>query len=199
MLMADIIFVTTNKGKVEEAAHLLAPLGFEVKPSFLELREIQTQDQNELVTLKALDARLSIAFALIVEDTGFYLEAYPNFPGVFGKYVIKSLGVEGLLKLVEGTNRKAFFRSVVAFLPAESDEVKIFDGKVNGTIAKRITQSREGMPFDQIFIPNGETRTYGEMSIEEKNKVNHRALSMQKLAHWLASGKMGEKEIESEE
>ncbi len=99
--------------------------------------------------------------------------------------MFQSLGYEGLLKLLAGKRRDAFFISCVGFcLP--NHEPKVFDGRLDG----RITMipyhlDRDVMPYERIFVPKNSVRTISAMSREQKNKISHRAKAFEKLAMYL--------------
>jgi len=84
---------------------------------------------------------------------------------------------------VEG--RSASFQSAVTF--KHGDETRCFRGVVLGKIAHRIRGTR-GFGYDPIFIPDeGDGRTFGEMTSEEKNAISHRARVFRSLGEWLTS------------
>ncbi|MDP3742223.1 MAG: non-canonical purine NTP pyrophosphatase [Candidatus Micrarchaeota archaeon] len=183
--MKKILFVTHNSGKLVEIKNFLEPLGFSVENINLELTEIQAS-QEEVARAKALEARKTIAGDLVVEDTGFYIDAYNGFPGVLAAPVITQIKPHGLLNLMNGvTNRKAHFKSIATYLPANSTEPLLFAGECSGEIGIVETAFRPHLPYDAFFIPDGETKTLGEMSIEEKNKYSHRVKAFEKLASYL--------------
>ncbi len=187
--MKKILFVTHNSGKLTEIRNFLEPLGFEVENTALELTEIQAS-QEEVARAKALEARKTIKEDLVVEDTGFYIDAYNGFPGVLAAPVIKQIKPSGLLNLMNGvTNRKAHFKSIATYLPANSTEPLLFIGECTGEVGITETAFRPHLPYDAFFIPEGETKTLGEMSIEEKNKYSHRRKAFEKLAQYLREQK----------
>lgn len=70
----------------------------------------------------------------------------------------------------------------------QGDEHEVFHGECLGTIAEA-ERGKGGFGYDPIFIPEGETRTFGEMSLKEKNKVSHRARAVEALLAHLATPK----------
>ncbi|PVU68179.1 hypothetical protein DDW01_00505 [Sulfolobus sp. SCGC AB-777_G05] len=102
-----------------------------------------------------------------------------KIPGPYTNYVRRTIGLEGVLKLMQGVkNRKAYFSTVMCYI-SESD-LKIFEGRVYGKISSEI-RGEGGFGFDPIFIPDGEDRTFAEMRIEEKNKYSHRSNAFKKF------------------
>ena len=124
----------------------------------------------------------------MVEDAGLFIEALKGFPGPYSSYVYKTLGVQGILKLMEGVKRReAYFLSAIAY--AEPGlEPKVFLGKVEGFIVPEARGSK-GFGFDPIFQPKGSEKTFAEMGVEEKNRFSHRAKALSALAEWLKRGK----------
>jgi XTP/dITP diphosphohydrolase len=87
-----------------------------------------------------------------------------------------------LQKLKDQHNRKARFRTIITLLEPSSN--KAFEGMVKGEI---LTERRGNMGFgyDPVFLPDGYTRTFAEMTLQEKNKISHRAMAMAKLIEYL--------------
>ena len=79
--------------------------------------------------------------------------------------------------------RSARFRTIIALIM--NDREYLFEGQVSGRI---ITERRgtEGFGYDPVFIPDGETRTFAEMSLSEKNRISHRAQAFEKLRTFLS-------------
>ncbi len=183
--MKKILFVTSNPGKLEEAREFFEPIGFAVENAELELTEIQST-QEEIARRKALEARKFIDEPLVIEDTGFYIDVFKGFPGPFAAPVIRQIGPSGFLQLMRGVeNRKAHFKTIVTYLPASSNEPLLFTGECYGYIGEKETQSHPKLLFDAIFVPNEESRTFGEMTIIEKNKYSHRRKAFEALAGYL--------------
>jgi XTP/dITP diphosphohydrolase len=98
--------------------------------------------------------------------------------------VQKTIGNQGILRLMEGEqNRKAFFKSVVAYVEPGTKPC-MFLGEIHGQIGFK-ARGTKGFGYDPIFYVND--RSLGEMEIEEKNKISHRARSMKALREWLVS------------
>lgn len=117
--MNKINFVTSNQGKIKtlENSIKLYSLDVSVQSVNLDIVEPQFDCIQEVSKFKALAAFEKIKEPVLVEDGGFCVEALNGFPGVYTKYVIKTLGVDGILKLMEGTNnRAARFDSVATFV-----------------------------------------------------------------------------------
>ena len=78
--MKELIFITGNKHKLNEAKNVLEPLGFKVINENFDFIEPQDMKQKDIVVYKAKQAFLKMKKTLIVDDSGIYFEAYPDFP-----------------------------------------------------------------------------------------------------------------------
>ncbi|ASJ01934.1 non-canonical purine NTP pyrophosphatase [Thermococcus profundus] len=177
-----IAFVTSNPGKVEEARKYFKPLGVEVYQLRLPYPEIQADTLEEVAEYGAkwLSERVDGPFFL--DDSGLFIDHLKGFPGVYSAYVYKTLGIDGILKLMEGAgNRGAHFRSVIAYWDGE---LHLFTGRVDGEITLE-PRGSGGFGFDPVFKPVGFNRTFAEMTTEEKNRISHRGLALKAFATWL--------------
>ncbi len=177
-----LAFITSNPGKVEEAKRYFEPLGVEIYQLKMEYPEIQADTLEEVARFGAewLGKRLDVPFFL--DDSGLFIDALNGFPGVYSAYVYRTLGIDGILKLMKGVkNRNAHFRSVIAYWDGE---VHLFTGRVDGEIINE-KRGSGGFGFDPIFVPEGFTRTFAEMTTEEKNLISHRGRALKAFAEWL--------------
>jgi XTP/dITP diphosphohydrolase len=125
------------------------------------------------------------------DDTGLEVEALNGEPGVYSARYAgpQRSNADNIAKLLSSLknvqNRKACFRTVLCYYPEEGD-MMLFEGEVCGEILEE-EQGEGGFGYDPIFRPEGETRSFAQMSMPEKNSVSHRARAMQKLADYLKS------------
>ena len=126
------------------------------------------------------------------EDTGLEIEALNGEPGVkSARYAGETRSFKAniekvLYKLSNESNRKARFRAVISLI-MNGKETQ-FEGICNGKIID-IPHGTEGFGYDPIFVPTGSNRTFAEMSIEEKNRFNHRTKAAAKLVAFLQNMK----------
>jgi len=126
------------------------------------------------------------------EDTGLEIEALNGEPGVkSARYAGEARSfkdnIEKVLNKLSGeTNRNARFRAVISLVVGGNETQ--FEGICNGKIIDT-PQGTEGFGYDPIFIPNDSKHTFAEMSIEEKNRFNHRAKAAAKLVAFLQNMK----------
>lgn len=194
--MRRIYFATSNKNKFNEASRILEKYGYELVLFSFEKKELQSTDLGEIALQSALIAYTYVNAPVVVEDSGLFIKALNGFPGPFSSYVYKTIGVRGVLKLMEGvTDRSAYFEAAVAIVMPPFE--RVFKGSVYGRIAD-YPRGTGGFGFDPIFIPENEDKTFAEMSVEEKNKYSHRARAFEKLGIWLKSIELREKLMQKE-
>jgi XTP/dITP diphosphohydrolase len=200
----ELLFVTNNNDKLKEINNLLgdsfilkslSDLGFKD-----EIPEIYpTLEQNASAKAFYIYERFSVnCFA---DDTGLEVFALNNQPGVFsGRFAqldtkeryknkkdLSEANINKLLSLMKDIDsRKARFRTVISLI-IEGKET-LFEGMVNGEIVREPI-GEMGFGYDPVFVPEGYTQTFAEMTIYEKNKLSHRAIAFRKLVEYLKSGK----------
>jgi XTP/dITP diphosphohydrolase len=179
----QIAYATNNPHKARESSSILKELGVEVEVVQVSTPEIQSDDMVEIAKFRAEEAHKLLKRPVIVEDAGLFIDALNGFPGPYSSYVFKTIGINGILKLMRGEKKRtATFKSVVVF--HDSRRVRVFVGQVRGRISFEPKGSSWG--FDPIFEPKGLKRlTYAQLPPEVKNKVSHRRRALEKLARYL--------------
>lgn len=188
----ELVLASHNNGKIVEFSRILAPLGVEV----LSAGDVDLEEPEETETTFEGNALLKAHFAAkatgkicLADDSGLVVDAMDGAPGVYSaRYAINETGERdfnyAMLKVLdelrgERDNRKAAFVAVLA-LAWPDGHAEVFEGRVEGTIAHQITGD-QGFGYDPIFIPEGENRTFGQMSAEEKKALSHRGRAVEKL------------------
>ena len=179
-LSGELVFVTSNAGKAKEASFFLGRL-VTARPG--DIREIQSLSFEEVVRAKALDAAHGFRCPVIVDDSGLSLAAWNGYPGPFTRWALDTMGLDTFARMVDLLpDRKA--DAVAALALASPDDpperVIVAVGRVPGRIAER-PRGTNGFGWDALFVPEGEERTYAEMSADEKNAVSHRARAFEVL------------------
>lgn len=170
--MGPLAIVTSNPHKGEEARAILARLGVEAEVVAEEKLEIQSESLEQIALVAARRAHERLKRAVVVDDSGLFIDALNGFPGPYSSYVYKKIGIAGILRLMEGVeNRSARFVTALALVSHLGEE--IFVGEVRGYITTS-PRGVGGFGFDPIFQPEGSERTYAEMG-DEKNELSHRA------------------------
>ena len=149
--------------------------------------EIQTDRLEKVVRFAATVLDDQIRGDYLIDDSGLFIDEFGGFPGVYSSYAYKRLGCAGILKLMAGARtRTATFETV--FLLRTGGEHEVFHGQCRGAIADR-ERGKGGFGFDPIFIPEGATKTFAEMTLTEKNVLSHRARAVDALAAYLRERK----------
>jgi XTP/dITP diphosphohydrolase len=190
--MRKLIFATNNQNKVEEIHSLIDDL-FEV----VSLKEagitIEIPEPHDTLEANATEKAQTI-FKLtgencFSEDTGLEVQALNGEPGVksaryAGDGKNFSDNVDKLLEKMQGIqNRKGRFRTVVSLI-LDGKEYQ-FEGACEGVITTA-GKGIGGFGYDPIFIPDGDTKTFAEMTLKEKNKFSHRKKATAQLLAFLS-------------
>ncbi|MCX8147232.1 MAG: non-canonical purine NTP pyrophosphatase [Candidatus Woesearchaeota archaeon] len=179
-----ISFVTTNRHKFEEAKKVLSEFDIDLEWVNEELPEYE-ECIEEIAKQKARYAAKKLRKAVVVEDTGVFFEAYKIFPGPRPKFVFNSIGYEGIMRLLEGKMRRAFFKTAVGYCRPGKRPI-VFSGIMKGRITKKVfDKNKDVMPYERIFVPENKKKTLSQMSREEKNLISHRAKAFRRLGRFL--------------
>jgi XTP/dITP diphosphohydrolase len=179
-----VFFATGNLHKFNEARRVLAEFNIATAMIKIKISEIQDDDIENVANVSATESARRSHLPVIVEDAGLFIEVLNGFPGPYSKYVHSTIGMEGILTLLKNRqNRKACFKSAVAFNDAER-AAKCFVGVVEGKITEEI-RGTGSFGFDPIFEPKEKPgKTFGEMTVEEKNSISHRFRALRDFAEW---------------
>lgn len=187
-----LIFATHNKHKLHEIK-LLLPKSIEL----VSLVDINfTDDIAETADTLADNALLKARHIYnkyktncFADDSGLEVEALNGAPGV---YSARYAGLQKndadnnqklLAELLLKQNRKACFKTVIALI-LEGEEC-VFEGVIEGEILTEM-RGTNGFGYDPLFLPNGYNKTFAEMGTEEKSKISHRGLAVNKLVNFLS-------------
>ncbi len=180
-----ILFITSNAHKVREIKELLEAESKAVTIEHLDYDypELQLDTIEEVARESAtyIRDRIAIKRPFFLEDSGLHIPALNGFPGPFSAFVFRTIGNEGILRLMAeqtGEARYATFKTVVAYCAARTAPPLLFVGAIDGRIAET-ARGTNGFGYDPIFEIEG--RTFGEMSSEEKNQRSHRSQAFMKF------------------
>jgi XTP/dITP diphosphohydrolase len=178
--MENITFVSTNQNKFLEVQSILSTRSIAVDFSQIHLVEIQSDSLEEIAREKAKTAIAKMGRPVIVEDDGLFIDSLAGFPGQYSSFVFRTIGNDGILKLLaRSAERSAYFSSVIAFYNGIT--LSISDGRVDGRISDRITEG--GWGYDPVFVPDGTDLTFAELK-KSKNEYSHRKRALEKFAKW---------------
>ncbi len=194
--MKTLIFASHNKNKAIEIRALL-PKGLELKT----LNDINLEEEipetgttlEENALLKAQFIYRNFGEACFADDTGLEVKALDGQPGVFSaRYAgLQKSSEDNMTKLLNELkskeNRKARFRTVIAYINKKGEEF-LFDGTVEGIIAKE-KMGEKGFGYDPIFIPEDGHLSFAQMTADQKNEISHRARSLRRFLDFLDSQK----------
>ena len=189
--MATLIFATNNQHKVKEIRNILND-----RFHIITLQEagidIDIPEPHDTIEANASEKSKTIHSITrqncFSEDTGLEVEALNGEPGVKSA---RYAGVEKsfqknidklLLNLKLKTNRKARFKTVISLILNEQEY--LFEGICDGSITE-LQKGNEGFGYDPVFVPDGSTKTFAEMSTEEKNIFSHRRKATEQLIEFL--------------
>ena len=188
-----IVLVTSNINKKREVEIILSRYNCFTVDIAPHLRKVEIQsDSLEDIARTAIQHIAQVVKPqentyIVVEDDGLFIDALRGFPGPYAEYIFRTIGLTGILKLMEGVqDRSATFKSVLGVY-TPSGNITVIVGEVRGKIAESI-RGTGGFGYDPIFIPEGYSKTFAEMTIEEKCRVSHRARAFSKLAEAIVSG-----------
>jgi XTP/dITP diphosphohydrolase len=189
----EIIFASSNQNKAKEIQAAL-PAEFKVK-TLLDLDFFD--DIPETADNLAGNALLKAQFVsekwklpCFSDDSGLEIEALNNEPGVYSaRYAGPQRNDDEnmnlvLEKLQIETNRKAYFKTVIALII--DGKTLLFEGKVEGII-RQDKIGNHGFGYDPIFEPEGLGKTFAEMDIDEKSKYSHRKRAVDQMVSYLST------------
>lgn len=175
-----LIVATHNPNKVREIGEILPGWDIEAEDSSVEETE-NTFAGNAMLKARALATRHPGAW-ILADDSGLEVDALGGAPGVRSA---RYAGEDGntaknnalLLKNLEGvSDRRAHFTCAVALISPDGIE-KVVEGRCDGTILAA-PSGAGGFGYDPLFVPNGFTRTFAELSAAEKNAISHRGRAL---------------------
>ena len=196
MKIKELLFASHNAGKIAEVRDMLAPLGITVKSAQdMDLPDVEetgtTFAENSL--LKSQTVAKATGIPCIADDSGLCVDALNGAPGVYSARYAPNRdfdkGMDILLAEMEKSgdpSRKAHFSCVVS-LAYPNGEYKLFEGRVDGQISREKMCGEGGFGYDPLFIPDGYTCSFAQMSHDDKNKISHRGRAMQKFKEYVVS------------
>jgi XTP/dITP diphosphohydrolase len=193
--MSTIVLATRNRHKILEIKTILADLPITMLtlddvPAVPELREDGATFQDNSLQ-KAREVYLHTKLPALADDSGlevFFLNGRPGvisarYAGIGTTDEKNNRKLLGEMLGVPPRRRRAQFRAVLTLVRGDSTEVA--EGICPGMLAES-PRGTNGFGYDPIFIPDGFSRTYAELTAEEKNKISHRAKALEKMKEVLA-------------
>lgn len=186
-----LCFASKNANKINEIKKLL-----DNSIELVTLEDIGCEEDipetgssiEENARLKALFVQQYYGFDCFADDSGLQVDALGGQPGVYsaryaGEPSNSQNNITLLLKNMEGiADRSARFLTVIALMLEK--ETFVFEGKVEGIITGK-RMGAAGFGYDPVFIPDGYSSTFAEMSLQEKNAISHRGKAILLLTEFL--------------
>lgn len=184
--MKDFVFITGNQNKAD---YLAKWLELPVTHQKASVDEVQSLDLREVVEHKARGAYQLVKKPVLVEDVSLTFHALGRLPGPLAKFFLEELKPTGLCRILDAFDDRAATASIM-YGYYDGQELHTFEAHVPGKIAPepRISgASSWNTPnsWNSVFIPEGHTKTYGQMSDEDLKPVSHRAQAITKLRMFL--------------
>jgi len=163
----EILFVTGNAGKVTSLNKYMPEIGYKIIQMDLSIIEPQADTVEEVCLAKAKEAYAILGKSLVVNDSGFCIDELNDFPGPYTKYVIETIGAEGIVRMMDNLkNRNCHFVQALTYVD-ENGQMKTFsENSEQGIIAKAVDP--DSHPDDwsdlwRIYIPNGYDKTLNQI------------------------------------
>ena len=189
----EIVIGTNNQGKLREIRDLL-PKNVKIYPGnkFCKIKPVEngkTFEQNSLIKAKFFSKKSKKI--CLADDSGLQINLLNNNPGIFsarwgGKKNDFNKAIKKVYKRLEQADenwrKKKILCNFICVLTIYWPSGKIFTatGKVFGRISE-IKKGKNGFGYDPIFIPKGKNKTFGEISPNIKQKIDHRFKAFQKI------------------
>jgi len=187
----ELVFATNNAHKITEISDLLNNNFKILALAEVNIMEDIPEDAETLAENALFKARFvhdRTGLNVFADDTGLEVDALGGAPGVYsaryaGEKKSFDDNIDKLLgELKEIENRSARFRTVIALIL--NGREYLFEGMVEGEIIRE-RHGTGGFGYDPVFKALGNSRTFAEIPLSEKNKISHRAQAMRKLIAFL--------------
>lgn len=188
----QLVFASNNQNKIKEIRLLLpkdiALLSLEDIGCFDEIPETSLTIEGNAIQ-KADYVTQNYGYNCFADDTGLEVDALNGAPGVYSaRYAGNQKDSnDNICKLLENlantTNKKANFKTVICL--NWNGQQHLFTGIIHGQIVEE-KKGSNGFGYDPIFVPDGYTQTFAELSLEEKATISHRGLAVKQLVDFLA-------------
>ena len=184
--MKEVVFVTHNKGKIASANKQLKDVNFKIFE--YDLEEPRSDDIKYISKYKVMEAYKLVNKPCISLDCGFWIDELEGFPRAFVNYALETIGIKGILKLMEGKeNRNCRFTECLSYY--DGNKLHQFNGKHEGTLANKISGNYTDKMWSDlwyIYQPYGYDKTLAEMTDEERaNRKKYNSVdSMREFSKW---------------
>ncbi len=170
--MSKFTFVTSSEGKKREILKIIPDSNF-IK---IDLQEIQPKELSIEGAYEVIESKARSASPYIVEDTSLFIESLNGFPGSLIKYISS----EQLCRIIPPNKQRRAVAICLLGVSSDGNSVEVFEGKLDGSIS--LSPKGKGFGWDDIFIPDGESKTLAELGEEIKiNQYSMRTRALKEL------------------
>lgn len=174
-----IKFITGNINKFKEVQEVLPDL----EQFVADLPEIQDIDAHKIIRAKLKEAFNHYDGEFIVEDTSLYLDSLNGLPGPFVKWFLQTVGEKGIYDIARSMgNVNATARVLIGYAKS-FEEIYFFESELKGEVVPPAGNLDFG--WGPIFKPQGFSKTFGQMTREEKSAIGMRHEAARKLRDFL--------------
>jgi XTP/dITP diphosphohydrolase len=191
--LKDILFFSHNQKKIIEVKQIFKDSRIKVcnLNSFEKIKEPRETGKTfaSNAKIKSKYGQQVFNIPCFADDSGFCVEALKNNPGIKSKRFLEKFSNDKkafeyiISNVIEKKNNKAFFVTAICLTIKDNHHI-VFLGRVNGTVSLE-PKGTNGFGYDPIFVPENYTKTFAEMSLEEKNVISHRKIAITKLRSFL--------------
>jgi XTP/dITP diphosphohydrolase len=191
--MEKVVYLTTNKGKFDEANRIFKDqygIDIDIMSPDFEVLETQAKTCSEVVAFSVKYAAEKLGRPCVKSDSGLYLDALGGLPGPYNAYFDKQIGVDKFLELFKNeTNRKAKLEDCFAYCEPGKEPI-VFTGGGTGTVALE-ARGNLGRWHDKFYIPDGETKTLSELREQDREyEAKFWGTAKYDFAKWYKANKM---------
>jgi XTP/dITP diphosphohydrolase len=180
-----LVLITQNKHKLKEITPLFRKYNVDFDTTSHEKHEIRSENIEDIARVAAKVAFETLQRPVVVDDTGFFVDSLNGFPGSYAGIVLKFIGYEGILRLMtDKVERTSVFKTAVGYF--DGQHLESFLGTMSGSVARE-SAGVGGFGYDPIFIPDGFTKTYAELTFDEKVSISHRTKAFDEFLKWYSS------------
>ena len=193
--MKKLLFFSFNSGKIKEIKNLFGIHDINIHtPKEFNLNYSPKENGSsfaENAKIKSFYGYQKLLIPSFADDSGICIEALGWKPNILSRRFLENFANDKdcfryILKKVEKSKKfKAYFKTSICITLKENYHI-VFEGKVNGRISNKVL-GNNGFGYDPIFIPEGQTKTYGEISNKSKNLSSHRSSAIKKLISFLVN------------
>ncbi len=176
----EIFFAT---GNVHKVAKIAAVLEYPVVQIDIDLPELQAVDAREVIEAKAKAAYDYLNKPVLVEDTSLAFLAWNGLPGALIKHFLHTVDNAGICKMLASfEDKRAIAETHLGYFDRRG--IHIFSGQVPGKIVD-VPRGKNGFGWDPIFQPDGHSKTFAEMSLQELDQIDLRKEATLQLKQYL--------------